>query len=150
MARRVELGAGIAAVVLSLLSLSFVLLAPLVAGCPVALDARGRCPSAATFVTLLASTGHVDPGVWWVIGLMLAVPLMGALGAIMDGAPGGWVAVATVIAGALLTLLGWAALLSQGSVLGPFYLPPLLALGVAALASVIRRRAPRRRGDSAV
>ncbi|HEV7129138.1 MAG TPA: hypothetical protein VGN32_17030, partial [Ktedonobacterales bacterium] len=59
------------------------------------------------------------------------VPLTGALGAIMDRAPGGRVAVATVIAGALLTLLGWTALLSQGSALGPFYLPPVLALGVA-------------------
>lgn len=135
----IELGAGIAAAVLSLLTLAAVLLAPLVAVCPVALDARGACPRPVRFASLLQGAVRVDPSVWAAIGLLLLFSLVGAVGAVCDARSTSRVARAATWVGTALAVVGVLAVLGIGGALGQFYVPPMLALGIASAVAGVRR-----------
>lgn len=134
MARKIEVGAGVAAGVLGLIALAVVLLAPLVAACPVALDAARHCPVATRQVSLPETRlSGVEWGYLIALGVM---PLVGAAGAVLDGELGQkrgliplWVGTVLAFAGCALTALG----------VGLFYLPPVLALLIATYAAIVRR-----------
>jgi hypothetical protein len=134
MARRVEVGAGVAAAALSLVALAVVLLAPIAPICRVPLTASGRCPVAVRFVNLL----HVSlpAGVWVYIFAMVIVPLAGAAGAVLDGELGQRRGVLLLWGGAVLAFAGCA---MSALSLGLFYLPAVLALLIAGYAAVLRR-----------
>lgn len=131
--RRVEFGAGIAAAVLSLFALGMLLFAPLVTYCAVQVRAPTACPDVRT--TSLAHAG-LDAAAWAFLIGMLALTLAGAAGAIgearfgvREGAYALWAGAALVFAGCALTAGG----------VGMLYLPSVLALCLAAYASVARK-----------
>jgi hypothetical protein len=134
MARRVELGAGIGAAVLGVIGLIVLLFAPIIARCvsgPVQ-----TCPQRDLRYTSLLQV-HVDFAVWaFIIGMLLLV-LIGAAGAIAEARFGLHGGVIPLWSGTIMTLA--ACLIAQG--IGIFYVPALLALGVAAIASLMRKRA---------
>jgi hypothetical protein len=148
--RRTELGAGVAAAVLSAVTLAAVMLLPLVALCPGAVR-DGHCPFSVRYVSLLAAGGRVDVSVWLYVGAMMAVAVAGALGAILDGGFGWNTALPALWGGTGLAVVGCVFFSVQGSVLGPFFLPPVLALAIAAYAAYVRRarRPPRPAGERA-
>lgn len=137
--RKVEFGAGIAAAVLSVAALGMLLFAPLVTYCAVTVRAPATCPEVR--YTSLAHAGLDAAGVAFLIG-MLALTLVGAAGAIGEarynvhrGAYALWAGAALVFAGCALTAGG----------IGLLYLPSVLALCLAAYASVARRMRARTR-----
>lgn len=134
MERRVELGAGIGAAILGVIGLIVLLFAPILARCvsgPV-----NTCPQRnLRFDSLLRV--HVDVSVWAIIIAMLLVVLIGAAGAIAEARFGLRGGVIPLWSGTIMTLAG--CLIVQG--IGLFYLPAILALGVAATASLMRQRA---------
>ena len=144
---RIELGAGIAAIVIGLLTLPMTLLAPLYPVCP----AGGATTCAATstrFVSLLAT--RPDASAWALLLALLALTLAGGAGAIVDArAP--LAANTRLVAGCGMPALWGAALLvfaicalgSRGP-LGLLYLPSTLALALAAYVALLRRLATRR------
>lgn len=146
---RIELGAGIAAIAIGLLTLPMTLLAPLYPVCPAAARGATTCAAAsARSVSLLAT----QPGaaVWALLLALLVITLAGGIGAIADArAP--LAADARLVAGRGMLALWVAALLifaacalgSRGP-LGLLYLPSTLALALAAYVALLRRLAARR------
>ena len=142
---RIEMGAGIAAAAIGLLTLPMALLAPLFPACP------GVAPCAETqarYVSLLAT--HPGADVWALLLGLLALTLAGAAGAIADARTQASASVRLVTGAGLLALWGAAllvfALCTLGSrgPLGLLYLPSTLALALAAYVALLRRLAARR------
>jgi hypothetical protein len=130
--RRIEFGAGVAACALGILTFFFVLFAPLV---PVCASPAQPCPSGAPrYVAVIHSAP--DASTWLFLLAMLALALAGGLGAITEAR--------TARRAAAIPLWGAAALalgvcgFAVGGV-GLIYLPSVLALTLAAYASVLSR-----------
>ncbi|HKT36752.1 MAG TPA: hypothetical protein VJR48_00160 [Ktedonobacterales bacterium] len=140
-ARRIEFGAGIAACALSVLAFAFVVFAPIV---PVCSSPAQLCPrNAPRYVTMIqGSPGAV---VWLFVLAMLALSLMGGVGAIVEARTGRRVAAIPLWAAAVL-VFGGCALAAGGA--GIIYLPSVLALGLAAYASILARLSAQNRIDS--
>lgn len=140
-ARRIEFGAGIAACALSVLAFAFVVFAPIV---PVCSSPAQLCPrNAPRYVTMIqGSPGAV---VWLFVLAMLALSLMGGVGAIVEARTGRRVAAIPLWAATVL-VFGGCALAAGGA--GIIYLPSVLALGFAAYASILARLSAQNRIDS--
>jgi hypothetical protein len=145
---RMELGAGVAAIAIGLLTLPMALLAPLYPLCGGAPSASGACPTAPRYVALLAAQPGAD--VWALLIGLLALTLVGAAGAIADARLQPALAArmfsgAGLLAlwGATLVVFAICALGSRGP-LGLLYLPSTLALALAAYVALLRRVAARR------
>jgi hypothetical protein len=133
MARRVELGAGIAAAVLGIIGLIVLTFAPIVAHClsgPVQ-----TCPQRDLRYESLVQI-PVDFGIWGFIIGMLLVVLIGAAGAIAEARFGLRGGVIPLWSGAVMTIAG--CLIAQS--IGLFYFPAILALAIAAIASLVHQR----------
>ncbi|HEY7341776.1 MAG TPA: hypothetical protein VH591_12905 [Ktedonobacterales bacterium] len=141
-ARRIEFGAGIAACALSVLAFAFLVFAPVVPVCTVA--AAQTCPAHAVRYESLA---QVPSGIsiWLFVLAMLAVSLAGGVGAIVEARTGRRLAAIPLWASAVL-VFGGCALAAGGA--GIIYLPSVLALGLAAYASILSRLSARNRIDS--
>ncbi len=131
MARKIELGAGIVAGIVSIAALALLLFAPLVPYCPV----PGATPCAHVQYTSLLHTG-LDAAGWIYLLCMTALLLAGSAGAIVEGRG--------ELSGAVIPLWGGAALALGGCAFGVrsvglVYMPAVLALCLAAYASVLRR-----------
>lgn len=145
---RMELGAGVAAAVIGVVTLPMALLAPLYPLCDAALSASGSCPGATRYVALLAA--HPGADVWALLLGLLALTLVGAVGAITDArarpAPAARIlsgAGLLALWGATLVVFAICALGSRGP-LGLLYLPSTLALALAAYVGLLRRVSARR------
>ncbi len=156
---RIELGAGVAAVVIGLLTAPVALLAPLYPVCGAAAPGGTACPaSTARSISLLAA--HPGADVWALLLALLALTLVGAAGAIADartrptpgaGRGAGVAGIGGLRAsgglaplwGATLVVCAICALGSRGP-LGLLYLPSTLALALAAYVALLRRLAARR------
>lgn len=137
-ARRIEFGAGIAACALSLLAFVFVLVAPIVPVCTVA--HVQRCPTNAVhFEALVRASPAVT--VWLFVVGMLVVSLAGGVGAMIESRTGRRAAAIPLWVAAVLVFAGCA--LGAGGA-GIIYLPSVLALALAAYASVLARLQTRR------
>lgn len=139
MLRRVELGAGIAGAALTLAGLAVLLLAPFQA-CRVGVAANGSCPAADLYTTTLLRLA-LPAGFWVYLTIIVVALLVGAAGAIVEvqlGRPGAafalWVGV----------ILGFMACAFTAGGAGIFFLPAVLADGLAAYASLLRRMRARR------
>jgi len=144
---RVELGAGVAAAVIALLTLPMALLAPLYPVCPNA-QATTCAAAQARYVSLLAA--HPGADVWALLLALLALTLAGAAGAVADArtrAPVGARLASGMgllaLWGATLLVFAICALGSRGP-LGLLYLPSTLALALAAYSALLRRLEARR------
>lgn len=142
---RIELGAGIAAAAIGLLTLPMALLAPLY---PICSGAQGCTAGQARYVSLLAA--HPGADVWVLLLALLALTLAGAAGAIADARRRAPVGARLASGVGMLTLWGAAlavfvicALGSRGP-LGLLYLPSTVALALAAYVALLRRLAARR------
>jgi len=142
---RIELGAGVAAALLALGAFTLLLFAPLIAYCsssaPVSSASSPTCPTDAVRYTSLAHAG-ADAGTWLFLVVMLALTLLGAVGALGEARLGWRWSIWALWAGTLLAFAGCA--LGVRSV-GAVYLPSTLALCLAAYAALLRRRAARPR-----
>lgn len=145
---RMELGAGVAAAVIGVVTLPMALLAPLYPLCDAALSASGSCPGATRYAALLAT--HPGADVWALLLGLLALTLVGAVGAITDAraqpAPAARIlsgAGLLALWGATLVVFAICALGSRGP-LGLLYLPSMLALALAAYVGLLRRVSARR------
>jgi hypothetical protein len=136
MARRVELGAGIAAGVLAVLAFIVILLAPLATYCTVATS--GTCPRGAIRNESLLAAGP-SAGVWAFLLGVLLVMLVGAAGAVSEARFGMRRGALLLWGGTLVAFLPCAL-----TPLGIFYLPAVVALLLASYASTLRRVAARR------
>jgi hypothetical protein len=137
-ARRIELGAGVAACALSLLAFVFVLFAPVV---PVCASPAQLCPRESPRYTAIVHASP-DASVWLFVLAMLALSLAGGIGAIIEARTGRraaaiplWIAAALVFGGCALGASG----------AGVIYLPSVLALALAAYASILTRLPSRNR-----
>jgi hypothetical protein len=140
-ARRIEFGAGIAACALSVLAFAFVVFAPIV---PVCASPARLCPrNAPRYVTMIQ--GSPGAGVWLFVLAMLVLSLAGGVGAIVEARTGRRVAAIPLWAATVL-VFGGCALAAGGA--GIIYLPSVLALGLAAYASILARLSARNRIDS--
>src|SRR5690242_16083884 len=119
-ARRIEFGAGIAACVLGVLAFAFVVFAPIV---PVCSSPAQLCPrNAPRYVTMIqGSPGAVG---WLFVLAMLALSLVGGVGAIVEARTGRRVA-AILLWAATALVFGGCALAAGGA--GIIYLPSVLA-----------------------
>jgi len=135
-ARRIEFGAGIAAGALSVLAFVFVVFAPVV---PVCAAAAQRCPEGAPRYTAVV---HASPGagVWLFVLAMFALSLAGALAAVVEARAGRRGAALPLWAATVL-IFGGCTLAASG--VGVIYLPSVLALGLAAYASILSRLSAR-------
>lgn len=141
MARRIELAAGIAAVVLGVFALLFLLLAPLVPLCPHA----GVSPCTASSVRYVPlPQANLSAASWlFVLGLftLLLIAAAGALAeARLNARWGTW----TLWAGGVLAFACCA--LGAGGV-GVVYLPAVLSICLAAYASISTRLRPIQRSQ---
>ena len=134
-ARRIEFGAGVAACALSLLAFVFVLVAPIVPVCSVAVAPAQQCPANAVRYEAIVQTAP-DASVWLFVLAMLVISLAGGIGALVEARTGRraaaiplWVAAVLVFAGCSLAASG----------AGVIYLPSALALALAAYASILTR-----------
>jgi len=136
-ARRIEFGAGIAACALSLLAFIFVAFAPIVPVCSVA--GAQSCPANAVHYESLA---HAPSGVsaWLFVLAMLGLSLAGGMSAIAEARTGRRIAAIPLWMTTALAF-GGCALAASGA--GIVYLPSVLALGLAAYASLLSRLAAR-------
>ncbi len=139
MLRRVELGAGIAGAVLALAGLLALLLAPFQA-CRVAIPANGSCPAADVYTTTLLRLG-LPAGFWLYLAFIAGALLVGAVGAIAEARLGRLAGAFALWAG---SILGFMACAFTGAGAGIFFLPAVLADGLAAYASLLRRMRARR------
>jgi hypothetical protein len=133
MARKIEYGAGLAAMVLAVLGLVALLLAPF-PFCTV--PAGSGCPAGHVRSVRLIEA-RLDSSVWiYVIGMSVFL-LVGAIGALAESRYN-WRAGGLMLwASAILAFMGCS--IGAGGALGLVYLPGLLALSVAGYASVFRR-----------
>jgi hypothetical protein len=133
-ARRAEIGASVAAAVLALITLLAVLFLPLVPVCGTGV----RCATSAPLVSLASQGERVDPTVWLYIVMMAGWTLLGALGGLLDYARPSGSGVALL---GTFALLAFAACAVAGlGVFGSLYLPSVLALLIAVVAAIARRR----------
>lgn len=135
-ARRIEFGAGIAACALSLLAFVFVLFAPIV---PICASPTQHCPKGTPRYAALAHTS-LGASVWLFVVVMLALSLVGGIGAIVEAQTGRRIA-ALPLWTATVMVFGGCAFAANGA--GIIYLPSALALGLAAYASALSRRQSR-------
>ena len=138
-ARRIEFGAGVAACALSLLAFVFVLVAPIVPVCSVA--NTQPCPANAVRYEAVIQVSP-DAGIWLFVLAMLVISLAGGISAIAEARSGRraaaiplWVAAILVFAGCVFAASG----------AGIIYLPSVLALALAAYASILARLPARTR-----
>lgn len=156
MARRIELGAGLAAAVLTIFTLAMLLTAPIVPVCPGGATGGatgGHCASALRLIPLTAAGKAVHASVWITIIVLSVVVLVGGSGAVLDGAVRRRGGALLLWPAAIIALGGCVVMGAQGSALSVFFLPPVLALSIAACAAFATRRggAPRPRAtDRAV
>jgi hypothetical protein len=140
MARRAQLGAGIAAGLFSLLGLLGLLFAPVVPGCLARVSFTDHCPPAALRYVALPQA-NLGADAWaLLIGLALVL-LLGAAGAIWDARTEHRLAPPLLWAGTILAF-ATCSLAARGLV-GLAYLPAVLALCLAACASLARRQLAR-------
>ena len=139
MARRLEVGTGLAAAALSVLTLAMLLATPIVAVCPRPAPVGDGCSTTNRFITLAAAGVQVPASVWLAIIAMSLVILAGGFGAALDGMFGRRAGALISRSAGLLAALGWATMSVLGSSLSLFFLPPVLALGAAAGASLVSR-----------
>ncbi|HEX6796455.1 MAG TPA: hypothetical protein VF116_01935 [Ktedonobacterales bacterium] len=139
MLRRVELGAGISGAVLVLVGLVVLLLAPFQA-CRVTVPANGSCPAADLYTTTLLRL-NLPAGFWVYLAIVAGTLLVGAAGAIVEARLGRPRAALALWAG---TILGFMACAFTAGGTGIFFLPAVLANGLAAYASLLRRMRARR------
>lgn len=137
--RRVELGAGIAAGILSIAGMLVLLFGPLVSYCANRVDDIGQCSNIR--YTSLANTGLTAGGWVFTIGMLL-ITLAAAAGAIGESRFGIRIGALALWIGGALVLFGCA--LAAGTI-GLFYLPSVLALGLATYASILCRLNERQR-----
>jgi hypothetical protein len=141
MARRIELAAGIAAVVLDVCALLLLLFAPLVPVCQRA--GVITCPASSVRYVPLPQAGVSAAGWVYVLGLF-ALILIAAAGALAEARIntrwGAWV----LWAGGVLAFASCA--LGAGGV-GLVYLPAVLAVCLAAYGSISGRLRPAQRGQ---
>jgi hypothetical protein len=137
MARRAQLGAGIAAGIFAVVGLLVLLFAPIVPGCLVRVSFTDHCPPHALRYVALPQA-NLGADAWALLVGLLLVLLASAAGAIWDAHTGHRLALPLLWAG---TVLAFAAcsLASRGLV-GLAYLPAVLALCLAACASLARRQ----------
>ncbi|HEV2405287.1 MAG TPA: hypothetical protein VGR88_07535 [Ktedonobacterales bacterium] len=137
MARRVELGAGIVAATLAIVTFIVLLSVPLVAYCAV------RSPTQPCVAVRRESllTAGLDGGSWLYLCAMLALVLIASVGAVAEagwgyrlGGPPLWICAALAFLGCV-----WA-----GAAVGIFFMPAVLAITFAAYASALRRARMRR------
>ena len=140
-ARRIEFGAGVAACALSLLAFVFVLVAPIVPVCAFAVANGQPCPANAVRYEAIVQTAP-DASVWLFVLAMLVISLAGGISAIAEARSGRraaaiplWVAAILVFAGCVFAASG----------AGIIYLPSVLALALAAYASILARLPARTR-----
>ncbi len=138
-ARRIEFGAGIAACALSVLAFAFLVFAPIVPICTVA--AAQTCPAHAVRYESLAQAPS-GISTWLFVLAMLALSLAGGVGAIVEARTGQRLAAIPLWAATVLVFAGCA--LAAGGA-GLIYLPSVLALGLAAYASILSRLSARNR-----
>jgi hypothetical protein len=136
MARRIEFAAGVAALALDILALLLLLLAPIIPVCPRA--GTTTCPAASVRYVSLPQANISATGWLYVLGLF-ALLLIAAIGALaetrLNADWGAW----TLWAGGILAFGGCA--LGAGGV-GVVYLPPTLAICLAAFGSISGRLRP--------
>jgi hypothetical protein len=140
--RRAQYGAGIATGVLAVLGLAALLFAPLVRGCIVDVTFTNRCPPRGIRYVPLPQTGLAADAWALLIGLGIVV-VIGAAGAVIDarrdwraGALPLWIATVLAFGACVAALRG---------LVGLLYLPSVLALSLAATASLARRQPLSRR-----
>jgi hypothetical protein len=138
-ARRIEFGAGIAACALSVLAFAFLVFAPIVPVCTVA--AAQTCPAHAVRYESLAQAPS-GVSTWLFVLAMLALSLAGGVGAIVEARTGRRLAAIPLWAATVLVFAGCA--LAAGGA-GLIKLPTVLALGLAAYASILSRLSARNR-----
>lgn len=131
--RRVELGAGVAAGVLSIIGVLVLFFGPLVSYCAHRANRLSQCTDVR--YTSLAQAGLSASG-WIIIVGLLLITLAAAAGAIGESRFGIREGALVLWAGGALVLLGCA--LTAGNI-GIFFLPSVLALGLATYASILRR-----------
>jgi hypothetical protein len=132
--RRVELGAGVAGALLVVAGLVAVLLAP-VQACRVAVPANGSCPANAVYSTSLLRLG-LPAGFWIYLAIIVGALLAGAGGAIAETQLERPRGVLALWSG---TVLGFMTCAFTATGVGMFFLPAVLADGLAAYASLLRR-----------
>jgi hypothetical protein len=134
-ARRIEFGAGVAACALSLLAFVFVLVAPIVPLCSVAVTPARQCPANALRYEAIVQTAP-DANVWFFVLAMLVISLAGGIGALVEARTRRRAAAIPLWVAAVLVFAG-CALAASGA--GVIYLPSALALALAAYASILTR-----------
>jgi hypothetical protein len=135
MGRRIEIGAGVATIILALLAALLLFFAPLIPYCAAA--ARSCAANELRYRSLLQS--HLGAEDWALALLPAVVALAGAFGAILDARTAGRAGLLTLGAALFLGLI-FCALGATG--LGVIYLPTILGLGLASYGAYLRRRAP--------
>ena len=140
-ARRIEFGAGVAACALSLLAFVFVLVAPLV---PVCASPEQSCIKGEPTYASITQVAP-DVGVWLFVLAMFAISLAGGVGAIVEARTGRRAAAIPLWIAALLAFAGC---VFAASGAGIVYLPSVLALALAAYASILARLPARTRATA--
>jgi hypothetical protein len=137
------MGAGLAAAVLTVITLAMLLTVPIVGTCPVAVNASGDCPTTMDYITLLAAGKRVSASVWVFIIGMAVVMIAGGIGAALHGALGQRMGLLLLWPTAILAFAGCAMIGLEGNALILFFLPPVVAVCIAAYAGYVvqRRRA---------
>jgi hypothetical protein len=133
MARRIELGAGVATITLALLAALLLLFAPLVPFC--ASGAHACATSEVRYRSLLQS--HLGAGDWALALLPAAIALLGGVGAVVDARRSGRMG---IVALGLAFFLGLIVCALGATGLGVVYLPAILGLGLASYGAFLRRR----------
>jgi hypothetical protein len=141
--RKVELGAGIAAGALSGIGMLVLLFGPLVSYCAYRASDLSQCSNIR--YTSLARTGLTASGWAFTLGMFL-LTLVAAAGAIGESRFGIRRGALVLWSGGTLVLFACALTASN---IGLFYLPSVLALGLATYASILRRVRERHRTAAA-
>jgi hypothetical protein len=143
MARRIELGAGIASGVLALLALALLLFTPLVPTC----TRPGECPANTTPAYVPLPQTHLGADAWALIIAPALLTVIGAAGAISDARYGTHRALGahagTVSLGVAASLMFLLCALGSAGVVGVVYFPATLALALAAYGAFLARSSPR-------
>lgn len=140
--RRVELGAAVATVALTVAAGLLVLFAPLVTFCTAGSSALhaptpSSCPVSAVHAeSLLAAQAGLD--VWAYLAGMVLVLLIGAGSAARNARRDPQPGMTPLVVATVLAMLGF--LIAAATILGLIFLPPVLGLAFACAASVLRRR----------